>query len=305
MLTAPLPPGLWPGLWVVATPIGNLEDFSARALLALKSASAILCEDTSRTSKLLSAFQISKSMLRLDAHASPDKIRATIERLRAGENLALVSDAGTPAVSDPGAALVAAAWREGIRVTPIPGVSAVTALLSVSGFSETEFTFRGFFPRKKSERLNEIEMIKHSETARVHVYFESPERLLETLEILAEQTEENECVVGKELTKLHERIFCGKSADILEAVRAETEREGKRGEWCFAIRQSMTAAREAHALEAVDKSSDWVKALHCLLDAQVSASEAARQVSQHFGAPKKVVYEQALKIFGKKNPEGG
>jgi len=304
-LPTSLPPGLKPGLWMVATPIGNLEDFSSRARLALEHADAILCEDTARTSNLLSAFGISKSMYRLDAHATPDKIEGVVARLKAGENFACVSDAGTPAVSDPGSALVKEARASGIDVTPIPGVSAVTALLSVSGFAETEFTFRGFFPRKKAEKVSEILQILESKLSTVFVYFESPKRLIETLETLLERLPQSEWVIGKELTKLHEKIFAGPAAHVFALICEEIANEGERGEWCFAIHTSIGPSRLAEEVGGADKSSDWVKALHCLLDAQVSASEAARQVSQHFGAPKKIVYEAALKLFGKKNSEGG
>lgn len=148
-----------PGLWVVATPIGNLGDLSPRAREALELADAILCEDTRRTARLAAALGISTPLERLDAHAGPRAIEKAVKRLEAGESLALVTDAGTPAISDPGAALVAAARDAGVAITPFPGASAVMTLLSVAGFHETPFTFRGFFrenpasaPRSSSSR---------------------------------------------------------------------------------------------------------------------------------------------------------
>ena len=136
------------GLWVVATPIGNLGELSERARGALAQADAIYCEDTRRTGALLTAVGISgKSLRRLDAHSGARAVEDAVARLESGESFAYVSDAGTPAISDPGSALVAAARARGVRVTPVAGPSAVAALLSVSGFEGTAFVFRGFFPQ--------------------------------------------------------------------------------------------------------------------------------------------------------------
>jgi 16S rRNA (cytidine1402-2'-O)-methyltransferase len=238
----------------------------------------------------------------LDAHASPKDLGRVIERLQSGESLAATTDAGTPGVSDPAAALVTAARASGIQVVPIPGPSAVTALLSVSGFPETVFQFRGFFPRKPIDRKKEIHLTQGSSLSRVFVWFDSPERIEDSLETIASEAPDAEVVVGKELTKIHERFFSGLSRATFEQVQRELEREGKRGEWCFAVRFP-----EAVGLDSVKsaESSDWVKALSCLLDARVSASDAAKQVSQHFGVPRKIVYQTLLKISGKKITEGG
>ncbi|MCM2279363.1 MAG: 16S rRNA (cytidine(1402)-2'-O)-methyltransferase [Oligoflexia bacterium] len=290
-----------PGLWVVATPIGNLADLSPRARAALEQAHAILCEDTRQGAKLLAAAGIGRPMSvleRVDAHASEAVLRARAERLRAGESLALISDAGTPAISDPGSALVALAHEAGVKVTPVPGPSAVPALLSVSGFGEAAFVFRGFFPRKQGEREEELARVSASRVARVFVWFESPNRIGETLELLAARMPAAEVVAAKELTKVHERLFTGRADEVFSAIREELLREGPRGEWCFAAKLPELA--ENNSSEG-DESSDWVKALRCLIDARIPASEAARQVSQHFGASRKMVYEKALRLSGKKN----
>ncbi|MGK5084078.1 16S rRNA (cytidine(1402)-2'-O)-methyltransferase [Bdellovibrionota bacterium FG-1] len=298
------------GLWVVATPIGNLGDLSARTRQALEDAPVILCEDTRRTLQLLSALGMSgKRLERLDAHAPVSRLEFFSERLVAGETFALVSDAGTPAVSDPGAELVALALKKQVTVTPIPGPSAVLTLLSVSGFSETAFVFRGFFHRKAKERLHELEAVRRCvdlQISRVFVWFESPERIVDALDFLAQQEPSSKLVVGKELTKFHERLFAGEASEVQKAVADEVLREGARGEWCFALLLSRSGlAQMENERENISNSSEWVKSLKCLLNVRVSASEAAREVSQQFGIPKKQVYEAALKLSGKKVSQGG
>jgi 16S rRNA (cytidine1402-2'-O)-methyltransferase len=285
-----------PGLWVVATPIGNLEDLSARARQALELADAILCEDTRRTSQLVAALGISKRLERLDAHAGDARIEEVAQRLVAGESLALVSDAGTPGISDPGARLVARARALGVAIMPLPGASAPIALLSVAGFEETSFVFRGFFPRKAGDHEAELKRVRACArlgVARLFVWFESPERIAETLSVWAEHEPTARIVVAKELTKLHERFFSGDAREASAAVGAEIQAQGARGEWCFA---AQLPQMEAEAEGALRESSEWVKALHCLLNAQVSASVAARQVSQHFGVARNRVYKEALTL---------
>lgn len=305
------PEGLWPGLWIVATPLGNLGDMSERARRALSSASRILCEDTRRTAQLLQAMGIEAQgrLERLDAHSAPGKLRNALEWLQAGENLALVTDAGTPAISDPGSDLVSLAHENGIRVTPVPGPSAVTALLSVAGFGETQFLFHGFFPRKASEQIKEVkallELLPRSGT-RLHVWYESPQRVAAAFEslvaALGETADETRICAAKELTKTHERVFRGSPAEVLSEVREHVAREGEKGEWSFALLLPESKPDETRA----EDSSDWVKALRCMLESAdgnppIAASEAARRVSQYFGVAKKLAYEKALRISGKKN----
>jgi 16S rRNA (cytidine1402-2'-O)-methyltransferase len=297
------------GLWVVATPIGNLGDLSPRALQALSLADAILCEDTRRTSQLLAAVGLSgKRLERLDAHATPARLDQVADRLEAGENLALVSDAGTPAVSDPGSALVARALERGVRVTPLPGPSAVVTLLSVAGFESTAFLFRGFFPRKTKERETEIRLAESCAklgATRVLAWFESPERVSDALAAWARLAPDARIIAGKELTKLHERFFSGNSVETAEKVASEIERDGALGEWCFAVEFAEHSSVNVENVAQDGDSLDWVKALQCLLNAQVSASGAAKQVSQHFGVSRNVAYDRALRLAGKKMNEGG
>lgn len=284
-------------LVVVATPIGNLSDLSPRAKAALTEAEVVLCEDTRQTGKLLELVGVAKphsALARVDAHASPAKLQAIVERIEAGARMALVTDAGTPSISDPGAALVALAREAGIRVTPVPGPSALAAFLSASGFTEASFVFRGFFPRKDGDRARELEQAQASEVSRLFVWFESPNRIVSSLAALSEKCAECQVVAAKELTKLHERFFSGKAGEVAEWVREEVEREGERGEWCFGAR----FPEKAHEF------ADWEKILSCLIDCGVSPSEASRRVSQQFGAPKREAYQRAIAISSKKNQEG-
>lgn len=287
------------GIWVVATPIGNLSDLTERARRALGSAGKIACEDTRETLKLLSALGIERpegGLTRLDAHSGPREIEALLEWVEEGpeRSVALVTDAGTPGISDPGARLVAAARARGVQITPVPGASAVATLLSAAGFDETAYAFLGFFPRKSIERRKLLGECERSPVARVFVWFESPHRIAEALAEVAEAVPGATVLAAKELTKLHERFFAGDAAEANSRVADEIGREGEKGEWAFAVRFQEAAGEDAR------DSSEWLKTLKCLLDAQVSASEAARQVSQHFGVARKPVYEAALRISGKK-----
>ena len=251
------------GLWVVATPIGNLLDLTPRALQALEEADALLCEDTRRGQQLLSAFGIpSRELIRFDAHATDEQVHRLIARLQSGESLALVTDAGTPGMSDPGSALVAAAQRAGVTVTPVPGASAVPALLSVAGFADAAFVFRGFFPRKGGERKSELALARGSDVARTWVWFENPNRIAEALNAVAAELPDSRIVVGKELTKLHEKIFAGRTREVASEVLRELLQEGEKGEWVFAVHRASNPEQTQAADSA--KSSDWVKALHCL-----------------------------------------
>ena len=298
-------------LLVIATPIGNLGDLSPRAREALAEVDVLLCEDTRQTAKLLAALGIDKPMSRLerlDAHADGKRLDYWTGRLLSGNRIGLVSDAGTPSISDPGSQLVERAHEAGVKVTPIPGPSALAALLSVAGFHEPEFVFRGFFPRKEGDRKKELELVRTSRVARVFAWFESPQRIVGALEFLAESCAERSeddvhVVVAKELTKFHERFFAGRASDVSKQVSDEVAREGERGEWAFVIRWA--SSKDVENSQIAAENAGWDKALRCLLGARVSASEAARQVSQVFGVAKREAYDAALRLSGKKNGEGG
>lgn len=293
------------GLWVVATPIGNLSDITARAREALELADTILCEDTRRTLQLLSGLGItnrsSKRLERLDAHSKSSKIDAWVRNLTEGLNVALVTDAGTPSISDPGAALVAGAIQAGVRIVPIPGASSVVTLLSVAGFQSTAFTFLGFFPRKLQEQKRDVALAAAQDLCQVYVWFESPNRILDTLEFFKSFDSSLQMVAGKELTKRYEKIFYGNAEQVSIEVKKEIEAVGALGEWCIAVEFQKKSSEKADYEREFDENRDWVKALKCMLNSGVPASEASVQVSQEFDIPKRVIYEISLRLSGKKS----
>ncbi len=309
MNTEPKRQILPPGLWVIATPIGNLQDITERAQQALNEAEIIFCESVQRTAILLAALKIPQGMHRLkkcDAHTPPQKIQHWISLLQKDQkNFAFVSDAGTPTISDPGSCLVRLARKSGILVTPIPGVSAVLTLLSVTGFQETEFVFRGFFPRKKSDQRNELFLAHQSRVARVFIWFESPLRLLTTLKVLSEEFPVSEVVVGKELTKIYETFFEGTAQEVFKKVESAIQITGMKGEWGFVVRfpqNNAPALASSDQNQCLSSHENWVTALHCLCAVGTPASTAASIIHQYFKISKKLVYEKFLVISGKKTP---
>lgn len=191
-------------LYIVSTPIGNLEDISQRALKTLSEVDAILCEDTRQTSKLLSRYNIRKRMISLHEHSSIEKIDSIIAEIKSGIDYAYVSDAGTPNLSDPGGRLVEAAYAGGITVSPIPGPSALTALISVAPFSCSDFRFIGFFPKKKGRETLTKEIASFKNPV---FFYESPKRAKKTIAFLAEKLPNKKLLVGRELTKVFEQII--------------------------------------------------------------------------------------------------
>jgi 16S rRNA (cytidine1402-2'-O)-methyltransferase len=203
-------------LFVVATPIGNLEDISARALRVLREVALIAAEDTRRTHNLLSRYGIDTKMTSVHEHNERAKLHAIIERLRDGADVALVSDAGTPTVSDPGQALIEAALVAGLKVEPIPGPNAAIATLSVSGFPSNSFTFLGFPPTRSNDRDAWFEELRAA--GRTVIFYEAPHRLMTTLDDLQRAIGDRPVVVGRELTKSHEELVRGPISAIRERL---------------------------------------------------------------------------------------
>lgn len=193
-------------LFIVPTPIGNLRDITLRALEILGSVDLIACEDTRHTIKLLNHYGIKKPLMSYERFSESRKLNHLLDRLENGESIALVSDGGTPLISDPGARLVAEARTHGISVTALPGACAFVTALSASGL-DGAFRFIGFFPRKESEAVSEILRIKNSGEAAV--FYESPRRLVSTLRRLSEHMGDTQVFIARELTKLHEECFSG------------------------------------------------------------------------------------------------
>ena len=209
-------------LHVVATPIGNLEDITLRALRVLRECDAVVAEDTRRTRQLLTAHGIAKPLLSLPAHDEARRVPALLDRLAGGASLALCTDAGTPVVSDPGAALVSAAREAGVSVVPVPGASALTTALAGSGLRGDRVCFLGFLPRSPGKLRRSVETGLGADAT--VAFYESPLRLARTLALIAPSCGERPVVVARELTKVHETFHTGTAASLAEAFAAAPPR---------------------------------------------------------------------------------
>ena len=216
-MNAALPPLTASTLYLVATPIGNLEDITLRALRVLRECDVVAAEDTRRTGQLLKHFGISKPLLSYFQFNEAKRSEEIIERLRRGEKVALVTDAGSPGISDPGERVVKAAIAAGFRVESIPGACALVAGLTASGLPTDEFHFVGFLPHKSGQRKNKLELLKTIEATLV--FYESPYRIERLLGELNEVFPESEIVLARELTKKFEEFLRGKPAELLEVAK--------------------------------------------------------------------------------------
>ncbi len=205
-------------LYIVATPIGNLEDITLRAKRVLGTCDLIVCEDTRVSGKLLKMMDISKPMLSLHEHTSDQQLKQIVEKIEAGKSIAYVSDAGTPGVNDPGGKLVEAAMVQGLSVVPIPGPSALTAAISVCGFPMEHFTYLGFAPHKKGRETFFRELGEREEAS---VFFESTHRIEKALGSLQSVLDAKRLIfVGRELTKMHETLYRGSIDEIAQKLHA-------------------------------------------------------------------------------------
>jgi 16S rRNA (cytidine1402-2'-O)-methyltransferase len=272
-------------LEVVATPIGNLQDLSERARAALERADVIAAEDTRHTLTLLQHIGVSRPLLSLHAHNEAQRLPEIIARLEAGETVALVSDAGTPLLSDPGFGLVREAANAGIDVGVIPGPSAITAALAVAGLPTDRFCFEGFLSSHNRERRTQLEELA-SET-RTLVFFEAPHRIAETLEALAEVFgAERRAAVARELTKVHETIYRGTLAQLLE--QCGKDENFKRGEITLVVE----GAKKAHA----EFDGVLLRKALALLMKELPTGKAASLAAQLTGAKRNDAYALALEM---------
>ncbi len=271
-------------LVVVSTPIGNLGDLSPRALEALRTADAVLAEDTRRTHKLLTAFGVERRVERLDDNVIAARLPEVLARLRRGEVLCLVSDAGTPLVSDPGGVLVRAAAAEGLAVEAIPGASAVLVALVVSGLAGHGFRFVGFLPRDGVARRTALAAAAHDPLPTV--FFESPERIVNTLDDLVRVCgPARRAAVCRELTKLHEQVTRGP----LEAVRAAVGADD------YVLRGEVSVVLEGAAEAPPEDGQSAVDgALDAALAAGMRPSDAAREVARALGMKRAEVYARVM-----------
>lgn len=279
-------------LYLVSTPIGNLEDLTFRAVRVLGDVDLILAEDTRRTGQLLHHLELRVPMLSLHEHNEEARIRDVLERLDEGKDLALVSDAGTPLVSDPGERLVAQVLAQGHAVTPVPGPSAVLTALIGSGLPTRPFTFLGFLPRKGSTRKELLERV--AAAAETTILFESPERTSTLLAELAGISEPGRRgVVARELTKLHEEFRRG----TLEELSRYYSESPPRGEVTVVV---APRSENSRAREEVDVEAARALATALLQDGR-SPSRAAREVARRLGLPRNQVYALVQEVAGQRD----
>lgn len=267
-------------LYVVSTPIGNLEDITLRALRILKEVHLIAAEDTRHTRTLLDRYGIARPVTSYHEHNEKTKAHALVERLKRGESIALVSDAGTPVLSDPGYRLVREAIKAEIPVVPLPGPSAMAALLSVSGLATDRFVFEGFLPARRGERRERLGALR--EERRTMVFYEAPHRLKESLGDLLEILGDREAVMGREITKIHEEFLRGR----LSEMRARVESKEPRGEITLAVGGSEGEAAPAQELITAEIEQLRKKGLR--------VKEIAELLGEKFSRPKREIYRLAL-----------
>ncbi len=280
-------------LYVVGTPIGNLEDFSYRAVARLGGCAVIACEDTRRTRILLQRYGVKTRLVSCHKFNEGERAGDLVAVLQRGEDVALVTDGGTPGVSDPGALLVRRAREEGCRVVPVPGASALTALLSVSGFASGPFTFVGFLPHRRGARRRQIESLR--DEARPLLFFEAPHRLEATLEDLMAILGDRDAFLGREMTKVHEEYLAATLRSIREAFRTRAPR----GEIAMLV-AGAAAARDgrpdpgAGCLEGPSAATGPSPAeeVERLIGSGVERREALRRVARERGLSRSELYRQ-------------
>ena len=233
-------------LYIVATPIGNLEDITLRAIRILKEVDIIAAEDTRHTLKLLNHLELSKPLISYHRHNEEIKTEELINKLLEGKNIALVSDAGTPIISDPGGEIVKSAIKNNIKVTPVPGACAAITALIASGIDAKEFTFIGFLPQNKKNRKEKLEQIKNAEITTI--LYEAPHKLLQTLQDLKQVLENRKIVLARELTKIHEEYVTGTIEEIEKII------ETPKGEYVIIIDKNQKTKREVQ-LEGLNEIS--------------------------------------------------
>lgn len=271
---------------MVATPIGNLADLSPRAREALATADVVAAEDTRHSAQLLRYLGLERPLVSLHEHNETARVPALIARLQAGENVALVSDAGTPLLSDPGAGLVAAAVAAGLRVTPLPGASALLAALCVAGLPAERFSFEGFLPAKSMAKRQALEALVND--ARTLVFYEAPHRIVETLAAASGVFgTDRAAVVARELTKLHETIYRGSLGEL--AAMAPNEPNLARGEIVLLVAgHRPVAGSENLPTEALR----WLR----ILLPHLAPSRAAAVVAEGLGLRRQAVYALAMSL---------
>jgi 16S rRNA (cytidine1402-2'-O)-methyltransferase len=271
-------------LFIVPTPIGNLEDITLRALRVLKDVDLIAAEDTRHTQHLLNHYGISTSLTSYHEHNEREKAQTLVDRIKNGANIALVSDAGTPAIADPGFRLVAAAIAAGVQIVPLPGAAALATVLSASGLPTDRFLFEGFLPAKKAERRAKLQAL-HEQTATL-IFYEAPHRLLDTLNDIRQLLGDRRLVVAREVSKVHEEFLRGAVSGIVDQL---ADRDVK-GEITLIVHGATGDARVSEERLRTE--------IRRLTDEQVGVKEIAELLGERYGLAKREVYRLALELKG-------
>jgi 16S rRNA (cytidine1402-2'-O)-methyltransferase len=285
---------LAPGLYLVATPIGNLEDMTLRALRVLRSVDRIACEDTRQTAKLLGHFGIRTPTVSYHAHNESSRADELIEALKSGGRIAVVSDAGMPGIADPGATIAAAAIAAGVAVYPVPGANAALSALIASGLNAESFTFHGFLPSKEGARRTTLEALAQSrvpqvsllrpgsDAATTHIFYETPHRILDALaDVVAVFGPAQRIALAREITKLHEEFLRGTASEVLAIL---SDRPSVRGEMVLLLELAPT-------IEAAQTSlADEVAAL--MISESLSEKDALKRVAKSRGIGKSEAYRE-------------
>jgi 16S rRNA (cytidine1402-2'-O)-methyltransferase len=275
-------------LYIVATPIGNLEDITLRALRTLKTVDLIACEDTRQTGKLLSHFEISTRTVSYHEHNEITRAPEIIIELEQGAQVALVSDAGTPAISDPGHRLVSLCIRHGIKVVPLPGASAFVTVLAASGMPIEEFSFVGFLPARPTERRKKLRTL--SDEPRTLALYEAPHRLIDTLEDALDIHGNRPGVIAREVTKIYEEFTRGHLEDLLAAVRSKPPR----GEITLLIGQSDGEALHSAEQDAHAKMPLATRVAQIMKERSLDNKAALKHVARERGITRREAYKQLL-----------
>jgi 16S rRNA (cytidine1402-2'-O)-methyltransferase len=272
-------------LYIVSTPIGNLEDITLRALNILKEVDLIACEDTRTSKKLLSRYQIQKPLTSYHEHNEIEKAKELLSLLQEGKSVALITDAGTPGVSDPGFRIVKLASENGVQVVPIPGASAAIAALSISGLPTSSFTFLGFPPKQNKKLIEYLERVKgYPETL---IFYESPKRIIKTLKAITEVFGDRNASISREITKMYEETLRGFLSEIKSTLES---RDSLKGEFVLVV--------EGDTREKADFDSKTIDdLLHYLKKEGHSLKDAVKQVATDSGVSKSKIYKKALQIW--------
>ncbi len=278
-------------LCVVATPIGNREDITLRALNVLREVDLIAAEDTRKSGNFLAHYHIKNRLISFHEHNEKRRTPELIGRLLDGKTIALVSNAGTPSVSDPGYRLIKAAIANKIPVTPIPGVSAAIAAMSVSGLPTDSFVFIGFAPKKKGKRLKYLTEL--SAEPRPLIFYESPQRILSLMEEILSCLGDRNAILAREMTKLHEEFVRGTVSQILKTIRV---RQAVKGECTIVV-------AGAEVSEQIDDGIVKTEIKKALQNGQNGLSKIARAIAKKYGLPKNEVYDLALEVRGQRSED--